>query len=121
MENEVSSELGNKSENKSAALVGTAVLLTAVIAGAGVYFWQQSNVDKVKEGSQKQMVAFQNQIDILQKEKRSLQTSDSSDKITFPLVVYSPAGLLNNTENGKNEKKNLEEKLINPFIDYHNE
>lgn len=41
--------------------------------------------------------------------------------IDFPIIAYGRPGLLNITDEGLIEKKQLEDKLINPFIDYYNE
>jgi hypothetical protein len=72
------------------------VIITAIIAGGGVYLFMENN-----------MVADEEVI------------SDSSE-IELPVVVYSRAGLLNTSEEGLAEKENLEEKLIEPYIDYNN-
>lgn len=45
----------------------------------------------------------------------------NANQIKFPVVVYSRAGLLNNTPEGKAEKKKLEEKFVSPYTDYNNE
>ncbi|MBI4135288.1 hypothetical protein HY477_00955 [Candidatus Uhrbacteria bacterium] len=107
--------------SKLSLTIVVSVLLTALIVGAGVYFWQSSNLERTKQDSQTQISSLQEQIAILQRDNQSLQISSTASKIKFPLIVYGRPGLLNNTEAGKIEKNKLEENLVNPFVDYFNE
>lgn len=97
------------------------ILLTAVSVGTGVYFWEHAHLGRLKQDSQMQISSLREQILTLRGEYQSLRASSVTSRIKFPLVVYGRPGLLNNTESGKIEKKRLEERLINPFVDYYNE
>lgn len=112
------------------ASVVLAIIITLVVVGGGVYLWSQSSLKTTEQKSQQQIVQLQNQVSELQKENTDLKTteqassttpSETSVDIQFPVVVYGRPGLLNNTEEGLVEKKNLEEKLVQPFTDYYNE
>lgn len=111
------------------------VVATAVIVGGGIYLWRKSSLDAAGQKSQQQIALLQTQIDELHKDNADLKTIGDKEyvpgittsplenlsSIEFPIVVYSAGGLLNNTEEGRIEKKNLEEKLIKPYTDYYNE
>ncbi len=87
-------------KKSSVGSIIAAIVITAIVVGSGVYAWQKSVIIK------------------------SLSTSvsvNTVDRIKFPVVVYSRSGLLNNTPEGRVEKKKLEEKFVNPYIDYNNE
>lgn len=108
--------------------VVTSGLVTAFVVGPGVYFWQKSSNDETvltleeaKQSSQAEISSLQEQLVTLQRENQSLQISDTAGKIKFPIIAYGRAGLLNSTEAGRIEKKKLEERLVNPFVDYYNE
>lgn len=106
------------------------VATTALIVGNGIYLWGQSSLKTTEQKSQQQIVQLQNQVSELQKENADLKSieqptastpSETAVDIQFPVVVYGRPGLLNNTEEGLIEKKNLEEKLVHPYTDYYNE
>lgn len=106
------------------------VVITAVIVGSGFYVWHQSSLKTTEQTLQDQIVQLQNQVSELQKENTDLKTADepssatsskTSANIQFPVVVYGRPGLLHNTKEGLAEKKNLEEKFVHPYTDYHNE
>lgn len=85
-----------------------AVTITAIVVGGGVYFWQQNiNFSSTRPTS----VIF----------NTPSTTTPTTDSIKFPVVAYGRPGILNNTEEGRVEKKKLEEKLINPYTDFFNE
>ncbi len=47
--------------------------------------------------------------------------ANTPSAIQLPVVAFGRPGLLNNTAEGLAEKARLQEKLINPFIDYYKE
>lgn len=88
-------------QNKfSVGSIIAAIVITAIVVGGGVYAWQKS---------------------VIMKPLPTSVSVNTADKIKFPIVVYSRAGLLNNTLEGRAEKKKLEEKLVSPYTDYNNE
>jgi len=116
--------------SKTIWTIAISIVITVLIVGGGIYLWQQSNLKNAEQKLQQQISQLQNQVIELQKENNDLiaieQPSSSvqsglNSNIQFPVVVYGRAGLLHNTEEGLIEKKNLEEKLVHPYTDYHNE
>ncbi len=106
------------------------VVITALIVGSGIYLWGQYNLKTTEQKLQQQISQLQNQVSTLQKENNDLIAieqpsssvqSESTPNTQFPVVVYGRPGLLHNSEEGLIEKKNLEEKLVHPYTDYHNE
>jgi len=120
MEQEIQTQQVSQN-NKLPSAVIVSILLTALIVGVGVYFWQNSNLERTKQESQTQISSLQEQVTTLQRDNQSLQTSSTASKIKFPLIVYGRPGLLHYTEAGRIEKKKLKEKLVNPYVDYYNE
>lgn len=106
------------STSRTAVSVLVAIVLTALAVGGGIYYWQSS----LATDAQEQMVSLQEQIDTLEETNANLEAAATeaaaSEDLELPVVVYSRPGLLNNTEEGQAEKENLEEKLVNPYIDY---
>ncbi len=106
------------------------VAITALIVGSSIYLWQKSSLKNAEQKLLQQIVQLQDQVSELQKENNDSITteqppssvqSESAADIRFPVVVYARPGLLHNTAEGLIEKKNLEEKLVNPYTDYYNE
>lgn len=111
-------------------IITISVVITALIVGSGIYLWGQSSLKTTEQNLQQQIVQLQNQVSELQKENtdpKSIEqptastSSETVIDIQFPVIVYGRPGLLNNTEEGRTEKKKLEEKLVHPFTDYYNE
>ena len=50
------------------------VIITALVVGGGVYFWQRSNLQKTKESLQQQIDSLENQIKSLQPSKVRITT-----------------------------------------------
>jgi len=118
---------------RGSGIIGTillAVVATALVVGSGIYLWQKSSLNAAEQRLQRQAALLQNQLSEFKKERSDSKIikepapttlPDASSDIKFPVVVYGRPGLLNNTEEGKAEKKRLEERLINPYADYYNE
>lgn len=133
MEEQITSQPGGQPEDsKNVSAIVISVVVTALIVSGGVYFWQQQNQGISEEESLKQIRLLNDQIDELQKEISTSEKSEQaktetkassspSSDIKFPVVVYGRPGLLNNAPEGLAEKKKLEEKFVNPYIDYYNE
>jgi hypothetical protein len=105
-------------------------IIILIIISSGMYLWHQLSLKKINQHSQQQIIQLTNQINNLQKENSRLKEieqtgtttfKNSLNNIQFPVIAYGRPGLLHNTETGLEEKKNLEEKLINPYVDYHKE
>lgn len=122
-------------------------LTTLIIIGGAGYWWYRTN-NRSSNSSFKQIQDLQNQINVLKKNSnqlpppiatvspilttlspqplatlRPIQTpSPRSDNtcMDLPVVAYSRAGLLNDAD-GLIEKAKLEQKFINPYIDYQKE
>jgi len=82
-------------EKSNVGAVVLSIIITAVVVGGGVYVWKKSTI----------MTSTSTSV-----------SANTTNRIKFPVVVYSREGLLTATE-----KKNLEEKFVNPYTDYNNE
>lgn len=114
-----------KQASSSVWTITISVFITALVVGGGVYFWQNSNSKTKEQEVQKQDKIAQNQVTILPEKDKNIEEKetptptkslDPNDKIKLPIVVFGRQGLLTDPE-----KIKLEEKLINPYTDYHNE
>jgi len=115
---------------QNAWVIIISIVAISLIAGGSVYLWKNSDSEDYEQKLHQQILLLQNQVRELQKKNTDLKTikdsspaisSDISSDIEFPVVSYTRQGLLTGTEEGRAEKKNLEEKLISPYADYHNE
>lgn len=71
------------SQNKKLPLVvAISVLLTALIAGAGVYFWQKSKLGASEQGFRQQTTSLENQLSELQSEYNTLKNQKSGSTNT---------------------------------------
>lgn len=70
-ENNSSSHEEPKTESKSYLPTIIVPIAVAIIAGVGVYLWQQSSVNNEKENLQNQVNGLQNQVDQLKDEAAS--------------------------------------------------
>lgn len=100
--------------------IAVVVLLVGIIALSCSLYLQSTQVSKFTDLLNSQKSTSQTPVVNTQPQPVSPQTLNDS-QIKFPVVVYSPAGLLSNTPEGRVENKKLEEKFVNPYIDYNNE
>lgn len=116
--------------SKNALTAMLAVVVTALVFSVGFYFIQGSKSKTVDREIQQQIALLNEQVDKLKKENQELKTAkkemhektaQAGSSIKLPVVVYGRSGLLNNTPQGLAEKKILEQKLIEPYIDYNNQ
>lgn len=92
-------------------IVGT-IIATAIILGGGIYWWTTKG-----SGKQAEAPVSDSQCAIPKASSSPEQTkTNNACEVNLPVVVYKPAGLLTETD-----KKNLQERLVNPFFDYYNE
>lgn len=96
------------------------ILLALIVAGGGVYFWQQSALNSASTQYQTQIASLQADGTKLKEENDTLKAS-TPQNIKFPVIVYDREGLLTATDEGKAEEKNLQQKLVAPFVDFNNE
>lgn len=129
----------NKANRYLIAAIGILTLALFVTAFAYYKLYQQNIF--LKYSLNKQSATYQDKISALETEKTGLQDelktasstlktlAESEEKedgadtfnsgIKLPVVVYGRPGLLNNDAAGRAEKKNLEAKFVQPFVDYH--
>lgn len=108
-----------------AILASIVALVAAVFVGGVLVYFVQSVSFSAKE------VAFEKEINSLESKIADLErkeipadvsvVSSGVEDLDLPVVVYGRPGLLNNTEEGRAEKAILEQKLVQPYIDYYNE
>ncbi len=119
--------------------IAVSVVVTALLVGVATYYFtavsvrsetgQESAVpedasDKaVDEGlmdAREEVVFLRERIIELETSEREVIEHPLAD-VNFPIVVFGRPGLLNNTERGRLEKAEIEQKLIEPITDYYNE
>lgn len=96
------------------------IVITALFTGGGVYYWQNSRNTQESQAQNNKIQSLENTISNL--EKNAINPEDIEAEIiapecpdyNLPALSFGRAGLLTETE-----KTILEEKLINPFIDYY--
>lgn len=112
------------------AIFASIVALVAafLVGGSFVYFVQGSSFQEREQVLEQEIDSLIRKVSLLEDVEPSddvpavvAPTVSSSDDLDLPVVVYGRAGLLNNTEEGRAEKEILEKKLVQPYIDYHNE
>lgn len=107
------------------AIVASIVALVAafLVGGSLVYFVQGSSFQEREQALEQEIDGLVRKVSLLEDVESSgdIPTVTSSESLGLPVVVYGRAGLLNNTEEGRAEKEILEQKLVQPYIDYHNE
>lgn len=95
------------------------LLLTILLAGTSVYFWQES-VKQKELGNLKQEMMQENKVLTPTNSEKSPNATDTmpsySEPVDEPVIVYTPGGLFTDSE-----KDELSKKLIRPFIDWNDE
>jgi hypothetical protein len=108
-----------------AIIVSIVVLVAAfLISGSFVYFVQGASFSAREVALEREIDSLQGKIADLENEGSSGDVPGGSsdvEDLDLPVVVYGRPGLLNNTEEGRAEKEVLEQKLVQPYIDYYNE
>ncbi len=107
------------------AIVASIVALAAafLLGGGLVYFFQQASFQEREQTLEYEIDSLIREVSFLENTESSggIPTGISFEDLDLPVVVYGRAGLLNNTEEGRAEKQILEQKLVQPYIDYHAE
>ena len=101
-------------------------LVAAVLCGGSVYLWYEREAHNFNSQKESLYDSYQKRITELKKqsqenkkeleEKSKKLTDQEANQVKLPVVTYERAGLLDTTEKGK-----LKTKLLDPFLDYHNE
>ncbi len=114
--------LENKPKNGLNPIISfISVLLTILLAGTTVYFWQES-VKQRELGYLKQEMmqkdSNNNMTEEVEAENKAIKelSPSYSEPATEPVIVYSPSGLFTDAE-----KTEINNKLIKPFIDWNAE
>ena len=107
--------------SKTGLAILISVLVTALMIGGGMYYLQQQ--------LQSEIIALEETVTTLKESNAALQAKpvaamteptpavkEKTSNPKLPVITYIREGLLTNAE-----RKKLEEKLINPQIDYYNE
>lgn len=128
MEEKNKQEAKVKPKKKSRAFLAAVItfFLSAVIFGGSVYLWQEWESNGLNGQEEKSLQAYLKGLDELQtkikekdiiiKKQKEEQEVNKAEEVKLPVITYERAGLL--TAEAKSE---LEQKLINPFLDYYNE
>lgn len=108
---------------KTSSLIA-AIVLTAVVVGAGTYYLQDQCVQQLTS----EMAALNDEVmqmkDAVPAETPAMEepakeeeetTSGSDLEELLPVVIFTPSGLFDDAM-----KQELQEKVIDPYFDYHN-
>ncbi|MBU0661448.1 hypothetical protein KKG22_04720 [Patescibacteria group bacterium] len=114
-------------EKKTLIAVLVSILFTTIIIGGGVYFWGDMHINELESSCKVTMNELEETVDTLVEDKEEAdelctialgevgQVKSSTD-LDLPVVTYARAGVLS-----AEEKALVVKKLVEPYIDYHNE
>lgn len=75
----------------------TAILITAIVVGGGVYAWQKSNMRIVEQSLQQQITDMQNQITDLQKPTQPIAAIPETTETPIETPIETPMQIIDNT------------------------
>lgn len=102
-------------------LVGT-IVLHLIIITSFLFFYDSLRPFESEIFCKNRILELESEIQALTEGTEIQQKNlPANTNLSFPAIVYSREGLLTMDKNGFQEKKRLEEKFIQPYIDYHNE
>ncbi len=89
-----------KSKKENFGIIVASVIITAILVGGGVYFWQQSVLSSVEEKVQKQIGSMQNQVNQVQSQcqsstdevKESLDAALNATNSEWPAYINKKYG-----------------------------
>ena len=97
--------------------ITTSITLTlAVIAAGGVYFWQHNLLTKNSSDYEDQISSMRSDLAAARAQTQATPTPTATPAPTKPPVVYTGDG----AAKADAEKKEIEAKLVAPYIDFHN-
>lgn len=96
-------------------IIPTIILLMMILSGMGVYFWQEASMARIS--AEHEIALTQCNKDGLAEKNNQQPESAKADSasIKLPIVQFVPATFT------EEEKKELMEKVINPYVDYQKE
>lgn len=97
---------------KTVTRVAAVVVLACVVTASIVYWWQYKEIAAMRSDYDAQIADLLYRLSLV---------PTTTPAVQLPAVVYSRGGLLEATGVGRVEKMVLEQKLIQPYIDYYNE
>lgn len=91
-------------------------LTLAIMAGGGVYFWQHSMLTKNASDHEDQIASIRAQLTSVRAQAQATPAPTATPAPAKPPVIYSGDG----AAKADVEKKEIDSKLVAPYIDFHN-
>ncbi len=121
MEQEIQSQQVSQNKNSLLLTIVASVLLTALVVGAGVYFWQKSSKDMAVKNLEQKVISLEQQILAMKNEQVIIQptpTNQATSPTGIKTFSISEVGIKVSFPDNYSLAKNGEQNRRGSFVSY---